>query len=642
LQRRRCAKRDASRTARNLGPGTRNPERSTLSDAGRMPTLPLALFIICAFFAVVPAYYAGTGDILRGNYSSPTATGTAGNGSGNATTVAKLRSIEADQLVRTTQALAAVHAMQNAARNIAAGGPNNLGMNPNNPKQQLPNVPNGLTTGGLQIAPGAVTPNSSLWQNANLPTQSTVNGQTTVTIVQTAAKAILTWQTFNVGKNTIAYFNQSAGTQNGTNNWIALNRVLDPSGVPSQILGSIRAEGQVYLINQNGIIFGGSSQVNVNTLYASSLNIPNASFNAGFLAYEANIYNSGNTFSTTMGNASPSAGTTNPAFSRFYQSSDTGAPSLTATTAPTAGPVIVQPGATITTPTAGRVVLLGSHVSNDGTISTPNGQTILAAGDSAYIYAQPTTQMEGLSIDVLIDPHTNNTKINPMADPTVGTVANSGIITVGEGNATMDGAILNQNGVISAITSVNTPGSIILTARYAPDTGEAGVLQDGYIAPTIPGSVTFGPYSITEVLPDLSDPTTTLDAQGFTPSVVVVQGENVVFEGASFASTPLYGPDGQAISPGALLMAPGAPSRLLRPSPMMSSNPPMHTQLRTVSRAKPISCRSTKVPQLRPQPPRQPRPQAPPQPPSWSTTAQLSTFPGPRMYRFPSAGISWQ
>ncbi len=67
-------------------------------------------------------------------------------------------------------------------------------------------------------------------------------------------------------------FNQSAGQRHRRHhNWIALNRVIDPSGVPSQILGQIKAEGSVYLINQNGIIFGGGSQVNVHTLIASSL-----------------------------------------------------------------------------------------------------------------------------------------------------------------------------------------------------------------------------------------------------------------------------------------------------------------------------------------------------------------------------------
>jgi large exoprotein involved in heme utilization and adhesion len=53
--------------------------------------------------------------------------------------------------------------------------------------------------------------------------------------------------------------------------------------VPSEILGQIRADGQVYLINRNGIIFGGSSQVNVGTLVASALPINDALLNAGVL-----------------------------------------------------------------------------------------------------------------------------------------------------------------------------------------------------------------------------------------------------------------------------------------------------------------------------------------------------------------------
>ena len=216
---------------------------------------------LCVMLFFLSLHAANAGDILRGGFSARTAPANT-SGSGNTATVARLRANEQDVLSRTTQALRAVQAMQGAARNIAQNGPNNLGLDPNHPGQQLPNVPNGLTTGGLQVAPGA-TANSALWQNANLPTQSTSNGQTTVTITQTAPKAILTWQTFNVGKNTTADFDQSAGTQNGTNNWIALNRVLDPTGVPSQILGSIKADGQVYLINRNGIIFGGGSQVNV-------------------------------------------------------------------------------------------------------------------------------------------------------------------------------------------------------------------------------------------------------------------------------------------------------------------------------------------------------------------------------------------
>ena len=148
-----------------------------------------------------------------------------------------------DVLARTTQAMKAVQAMQSAARDAALKGSNNLGLDPNHAGKQLPNVPNGLVAGGLQVAPGVPANLSNpvagedlkLWQGAALPKQSVQNGQTTVTIKQNAPQALLNWQTFNVGKETTVYFNQKAGSEkDGSNNWIAFNRILDPSGVPAK------------------------------------------------------------------------------------------------------------------------------------------------------------------------------------------------------------------------------------------------------------------------------------------------------------------------------------------------------------------------------------------------------------------------
>jgi filamentous hemagglutinin family protein len=135
-------------------------------------------------------------------------------------------------------------------------------------------VPNGLAPGGLVIAPGAgSTPD--LWTGAALPTQSTTGERTGVEITQTRPKVILTWETFNVGRQTDVHFDQTAGGADAAD-WIALNRVTDPNARPSQILGSIRAEGQVYLINPNGIVFGGSSQVNVNSVCSSRRRVTSA------------------------------------------------------------------------------------------------------------------------------------------------------------------------------------------------------------------------------------------------------------------------------------------------------------------------------------------------------------------------------
>ena len=131
----------------------------------------------------------------------------------------------------------------------------------------------------LQVAPGVprtfanpTGENPERWEGANLPTQTTGDGQTTVTITQTAQQAILNWETFNIGMQTRLTFDQTAGGANATQ-WIAFNMVRDPSGNPSQILGSLDAIGQVYIINQNGILFGGSSQVNLHSLVASALPI---------------------------------------------------------------------------------------------------------------------------------------------------------------------------------------------------------------------------------------------------------------------------------------------------------------------------------------------------------------------------------
>src|SRR5579862_713359 len=240
---------------------------------GKLRAALLAAALVLARDAGVKA-----GDILRGGFTAAPAQRTAFGGGAGAD-VTQARANAADALARTTQALQAVQAMQAAARKVALGGPNNLGADPNHLGKQLPNVPNGLARGGLQVAPGA---GSALWRGANLPAQSSDGGRTTVTIRQTAQQAFLTWKTFNVGRNTTLDFDQSAGGAQASE-WIAFNKINDPSGVPSQILGSIQAQGQVYVINQNGIIFGGGSQVNVHTLVASSLPINDNLVNRGLL-----------------------------------------------------------------------------------------------------------------------------------------------------------------------------------------------------------------------------------------------------------------------------------------------------------------------------------------------------------------------
>lgn len=74
----------------------------------------------------------------------------------------------------------------------------------------------------------------------------------------------LTWDTFNINANQTVNFIQPNAAA------LAVNRIFDTNG--SKIMGNLNANGQVWLINPNGMFFGAGSQVNVGSILASTLN----------------------------------------------------------------------------------------------------------------------------------------------------------------------------------------------------------------------------------------------------------------------------------------------------------------------------------------------------------------------------------
>lgn len=91
-----------------------------------------------------------------------------------------------------------------------------------------------------------------------------------MTIHQSTDRMIANWQSFSVGAGNSVTFNQpNAGS-------VALNRVIGDSA--SQILGNLTANGQIFLVNPNGVLFGQNAQVNVGALVASTLDIGDADF----------------------------------------------------------------------------------------------------------------------------------------------------------------------------------------------------------------------------------------------------------------------------------------------------------------------------------------------------------------------------
>ncbi|MGY3621410.1 filamentous haemagglutinin family protein [Bradyrhizobium sp. USDA 10063] len=359
-----------------------------------------------------------------------------------------------DSLTRATQAIQAMQAAQTAARSAA--------------QQASGSIPDGLTAGGLQVAPGAV-PGSSLWQGAQLPTQAQVNGRTQVDIRQTQQKALLNWQTFNVGRETTVNFDQQ-----GNASWVTLNRVLDPTASPSRIAGQIKADGQVYIINRNGIIFTGTSQVNVASLTASALDTPDAKFLSGIVTPRWEI-----------------------------EASFAAAPGVTA------GAVKVEAGARIEAGTQGQVLLLGGTVENAGTIRTPDGQTLLAAGDAVHLKASTDAALRGYLVEVDGE----------------GAAVNRGDILAEHGNVTLAAKDVFAGGRLGATTSVLANGSITLQARS--DTAYDPVAP-GNPEPRRPfqhsGTLTIGEGALIDVMPDLADATTVAGRSLLNPSTVSLYG----------------------------------------------------------------------------------------------------------------------
>ena len=104
--------------------------------------------------------------------------------------------------------------------------------------------------------------------------------QANMTVTQSSDKAIIDWQSFNIGKQAHVDY-QQPGSQS-----VTLNRVL--SHDPSQIYGRLTANGQVYLVNPNGVLFAPGSQVDVGGMVATTQNISNEDFLAGKNTFSRN------------------------------------------------------------------------------------------------------------------------------------------------------------------------------------------------------------------------------------------------------------------------------------------------------------------------------------------------------------------
>ncbi|MBU3547273.1 filamentous hemagglutinin N-terminal domain-containing protein, partial [Polynucleobacter sp. MWH-Jannik1A5] len=118
-------------------------------------------------------------------------------------------------------------------------------------------APNALPTGG-QVVAGAAT---------------IATAGNTMNINQSSQRAVVNWNSFDVGSRATVNFNQP-NAQAATLNYVN-------SASKSMINGAVNANGQVIFVNNNGVVFGKGAEVNVGGMVATTMNISATEFMAG-------------------------------------------------------------------------------------------------------------------------------------------------------------------------------------------------------------------------------------------------------------------------------------------------------------------------------------------------------------------------
>lgn len=219
----------------------------------------------------------------------------------------------------------------------------------------------------------------------------------TTTVTQSTQNVALNWQSFSIAQGETVRFVQPNSSS------VALNRVLGSD--PSSILGSLSANGKVFLVNPNGILFGQGAQVNVGGLVASTLNITDGDFMAGNYKFSG----AGNGSVLNRGSIDAAGG---------------------------------------------YVALLGANVSNEGVITAAMGTVALAAGNAI------TLDVAG---DGLLNVTVNEGAVNALVQNGGLLRANGGqVLMTAQAAGNLLKTVVNNTGVIEAQTLENRNGSIRL------------------------------------------------------------------------------------------------------------------------------------------------------------------------------------
>jgi len=269
-------------------------------------------------------------------------------------------------------------------------------------------------------------------------------GMTTIT--QNSQRAAINWQSYNVGSAATVQYKQPSSTA------AALNVVVTPS--PSIIAGSIKANGQIVIVNQSGVLFTRGSEVSAQSVIATASNLSVPAFMAG---------------------------------------------RLVSTEGPRPGAKIINDGV-ITAGQTGLVGLIAPQVANNGLIVAELGQVVLAGAD-AFTLDLYGDQLISLDVTKSVQAVDVGGKLVPAL------VTNRGIILANGGKVTLTAQdadalvtqLVDAGGAILADTANGQTGSIAISG-IGGDIKISGVLLAAGLASGTKGgtiqAVTTGKVSV--------------------------------------------------------------------------------------------------------------------------------------------------
>ena len=244
---------------------------------------------------------------------------------------------------------------------------------------------------------------------------------TSTLISQTTDKLVVNWDSFSIAAGERVQFSQPNAAA------IALNRILGAD--PTSIYGSLLANGQVWIVNGNGVLFGQGSRINVGGLIATTADIADGDF--------------------ASGNYSFSGGT---------------------------GASVSNQG-TIRTGRQGYAVLSGASASNSGLISADSG-TVVIGGASAFTV---DFQGDGLLRYAVTTPGGAATN-GPTGASNSGTITATRVVMTARAAAGVQDAVVNNTGMISASNAHVQNGEVVLD-------GGDGAGNDGSVDVSVGGTV---------------------------------------------------------------------------------------------------------------------------------------------------------